>query len=245
MRSLRAITTTLLALTLAVAACGDDAAETTDIETTSAPAGTAAPVPPATQAAEPSGSDALESALARYANTPLRTTYLIGEGDDREEIILAQDPTADPPIESITLPAAETKIVISGGTTILCDDSSSMCFELPGAGGTSLTTGLLGPFAGFLGLGAETVPGVETSQEPITVAGRDGICFSYEPPDALGADTDLIRQCIDGEFGFTLLMQASAADSDDVETVMELTDFGPPTPEDFATPYPVTSSPMP
>jgi hypothetical protein len=248
MRRRRTVLTLLLALSVVIAACGDDDAQTTATDSTGgtdAPTDTAAPATPTTQAAAPSGFGDLDSALARYENTPLRTTYLIGEGDDREEIIIAQDPTATPPIESITLPAADTKIIISEGTTTLCDGSSSMCFELPGAGGESLTTGLLGPFAGFLSLGVENIPGVETSQEPITVAGRDGICFSYEPPDAVGSDTDLIRQCVDGEFGFTLLMQASAADSDDIETVMELTEFVQPTPEDFAMPYPVTSSPTP
>jgi hypothetical protein len=178
--------------------------------------------------------------------TPLRTTYLIGEEGDTTEIVLAQDPTANPPVESISLPEDSTKIIISEGSTIVCDASSSTCFEIPGGGGDSLATGLLGPLSTtLLSAGPGGIASAETTQEPITVAGRDGTCFTYTPPASAEADTDLLRQCIDNELGFTLLMQASEVGDDTISTVMELIAFAEPTADDFTPPYPVTATPQP
>lgn len=238
----------LAALTLVIAACGDDdsttgttatATETTS-EATTAPADTTAPDATATDADD---SD-IQELLELYQSTPLRTTYLIGSGDSANEVILAQDPTATPPVESIVIPETNTTVIISGGMTVLCDGSAGQCFEVPGSGGESLITGMLGPISSTLtALDASGVSAVETSQEPVTIAGRDGICFTYEPPAATGVTTDFIRQCIDNELGFALLMETSESDSDEIETLLELLDFAEPTAADFETPFPVTASP--
>ena len=260
MRSTSRAVIVLLALALIAAACGDDDVATTSADTfsddtvapvtedtattvtedTAAPPTTSAP---ATTTEGVVGGPDVTELLALFQVTPLRTTYLLGEGDDQTEIVLAQDPTASPPIESIAIEEANAKIIISEEMTIFCDGSSNMCFEVPGASGDSLATGLLGPFASgvFLTAGpGGALAGAALTEEPITVAGRDGVCFTYEAP-GVEFETDFIRQCIDNELGFTLLLQSSDA-TDVVETVMELTDFARPTAEDFEPTGPVTPS---
>ena len=258
MRSITRATIAIAALTLVVAACGDDDEATvtstpvtndTATATDATTAATAAPAtssPTATSAGVAEDGSEVDDLLARYQMTPVRTTYLLGEGDDQTEIVVAQDPTADPPVESVTIVEAASKIIISEGVTIFCDGSSNMCFEVPGGGGESLATGLLGPFASgvFLTSGeAGVTPGMSVSEEPITVAGRDGVCFTYEAPTDFGSETDLVRQCIDNELGFTLLLQTSNAATDAIETVMELLEFSQPTAEDFEPTGPVTATP--
>ncbi len=255
MRSTTRAAILISTLALVVAACGDDDAVTTTTATTpdDTTASTTAPVTTIATATSTAttidvsgdGPD-VDDLLALYEATPLRTTYLFGEGDSQTEIVLAQDPTAEPPVESITIAEENSKIIISDGVTIFCDGSSNMCFEVPGGTGDSLATGLLGPFGGgvFLTAGRSgAVPGASVSEEPITVAGRDGVCFTYEAPAEFGSDTNLVRQCIDGELGFTLLLQAGDTATDAVETVMELIDFSQPTAEDFEPTGPVTPAP--
>jgi hypothetical protein len=53
------------------------------------------------------------------------------------------------------------------------------------------------------------------------------------PQAFTGADTEFVRQCIDSELGFTLLMETKDAGGATVERVMELIDFGQPLPSDF------------
>ncbi len=81
------------------------------------------------------------------------------------------------------------------------------------------------------------------TEEPITVAGRDGVCFTFAPPAGFEGESDLLRQCIDNELGFTLLLQTTDTTTDVVETVMELIDFSEPTAEDFEPTGPVTAQP--
>jgi len=252
MRSTSRTVVVIIALALAAGACGDDdAASTTDAitEDTVAPITedtATTTIAPTTTAATATSSESAEAGpdvgelLARYEMTPLRTTYLLGEGDDQTEIVLAQDPTANPPIESVTIIEADTKIIISEGTTILCEGSTNMCFEVPGAAGESLTTGLLGPFGSLLAMGRDGPLGAAITEEPITVAGRNGVCLTYVPPVGLEGEADQFRQCIDSELGFTLLLQVSATTPGAVETVMELIDFSQPTSEDFEPTGPVT-----
>ena len=76
----------------------------------------------------------------------------------------------------------------------------------------------------------------------MTIAGRSGICFTYEAPGGYGADITTLRQCIDDEFGFTLLLESSETGGP-IERVIELTAFADPTAEDFEPTGPVTASP--
>ena len=240
----------LVALVLAAAACSDDDATTTEATTATdgTTAATSAPPPSngtATSAGVVEGDASSEVAdlLALFEMTPLRTTYLLGTGDDQTELILAQDPTATPPIESIVIVEDGSKIIISEDGTIFCDGSGGGCFEIPGGAGDSLVDGFLGPFSSgvFLTSGADgLVPGSAVAEEPITVAGRRGVCFTYEAPAGFDSDTSVLRQCIDNEFGFTLLLESQGTAEEDIETVLELTDFAQPTAEDFEPTGPVT-----
>lgn len=239
----------VVALVLVGAACGDDdtgatttsaATDETTVATEDPP--TTSAVPPTTGADD--GDPDVGELLARYEMTPLRATYLFGEGDSQTEVVLAQDPTADPPVESITIVEVNSKIIISEGVTIFCDGSSNMCFEIPGAAGENLAAGLLGTAGSvFLAVESGAFAGVDVTEEPITVAGRDGVCFTFTSPTGFEGETDLVRQCIDNELGFTLLMQTTDTTTDVVETVMELIDFSQPTPEDFEPTGPITTQP--
>ena len=238
----------VIALALVAAACGDDDAATTTTTTVAPGTTTASTAAPATTATTTEGTDeedsgAIDELLALYEMTPVRVTYLIGEGDNQTEIVLSQDPTAEPPVESITIAEANSKIIITEGMTVFCDGASNMCFEVPGAGGESMMAGFLGPIGSIFATAESGGPlaDADITVEPTTVAGRDGVCFSYEPPPSLGVEYDLVRQCIDNEFGFTLLVQSSDTTDGTVETIMELIDFSQPTPEDFEPTGPVTA----
>jgi hypothetical protein len=50
----------------------------------------------------------------------------------------------------------------------------------------------------------------------------------------------MLRQCIDSEFGFTLLLESEASATGDIATVLELIDFAQPTADDFEPTGPVT-----
>lgn len=236
-----------LAFALVLAACGDDDGTTDTSPAPTAAASTestatGATAAASTTAASPTGGGTDFGDLqARYESTPLRLTYVSGEDTDQVEIVLAQDPTATPPVESITLVGEDTKIIITGDTTVLCD--SGACFEIPGATGEGLVAGLLGPFGALLALGPDGPLGASVGEEPITVAGRRGVCYTYTPPSEVGADTDLFRQCVDGDLGFTLLLQSSQTGSDELTTIMEVTDVSDPSPEDFEPTGPVTPTP--
>jgi len=249
MRSSSRALTVLVVLTLVAAACSDDDATTTAAAsaTDGTTAVTAAPrTSAATATSEASVKDdpssEVDDLLARFEMTPLRTTYLLGMGEDQIEIILAQDPAADPPIESIVIVEDGSKIIISEGTTIFCDGSGGGCFEVPGGAGDSLVDGFLGPFASgvFPTSGArDAIAASAITEEPITVAGRDGVCSTYEPPAGFDTDTTLLRQCVDNDLGFTLLLQSEGTTTNGFETELELIDFAPPTAEDFEPTGPV------
>jgi hypothetical protein len=253
MRSASRALIALIALALGAAACGDDDAATTTATTTgddttavtSAPPTTAV-TPTSAATAETDPSSNVSDLLARFEVTPLRATYLLGMGDDQTEIILAQDPTADPPIESIVIVEDGSKIIISEDVTIFCDGSGGGCFEVPGGAGDSIVDGFLGPFGSgvFLTSGADGfVPASAIAEEPITVAGRDGVCFTYDAPAGLDSETSMLRQCIDREFGFTLLLQSEGTTTEGIETELELIDFAQPTAQDFEPTGPVVAAP--
>jgi hypothetical protein len=69
------------------------------------------------------------------------------------------------------------------------------------------------------------------------------VCFTFTPPAGAGFDTELIHQCIDSELGFTLLLQSQDTGGTTESTVMELTAFGDPLPDDFTPSGPVTATP--
>jgi hypothetical protein len=239
MRSASRALIALIALALGAAACGDDDAATTTATTTSDDTTAVTSAPPttavtatSTATAETDPSSNVSDLLARFEVTPLRATYLLGMGEDLTEIILAQDPTADPPIESIVIVEDGSKIIISEDVTIFCDDS--------------IVDGFLGPFGSgvFLTSGADGfVPASAIAEEPITVAGRDGVCFTYDAPAGLDSETSMLRQCIDREFGFTLLLQSEGTTTEGIETELELIDFAQPTAQDFEPTGPVVAAP--
>jgi len=242
MRSASRALIALVALVLVTAACSDDDT-TTNVTTATDETAAATSAPPtsngtatSTAAVESDSSSEVADLLARFEITPLRTTYLLGTGDDQTGLILAQDPTATPPIESIVIVEDGSKIIISDDGTIFCDGSSGGCFEIPGGAGDSLVDGFLGPFANGVFLTSDAdgvIPGSLVAEEPITVAGRGGICFTYEAPADFESDISMLRQCIDSEFGFTLLLESEAFATGDIATVLELIDFAQPTAEDF------------
>lgn len=234
----------LAVLVLIVAACGDDDTSPTTTapdETTTTVAATSTTAAPTTTEAP---GDAIGSLLATFEMTPLRTTYLFGEGSDQTEVTLSQDPTQDPPVEAVLVPGADAKLITIGDETVFCDTRANQCFSVPGAAGGGFSEGLLGPFAGglFMAGQLDSIPGATMTEETVEVAGRSGICFTFTPPDAAGFDTELIRQCIDAELGFTLLLQSQPAGGD-LETVMELIEFGEPLDDDFIPTGPVTATP--
>ncbi len=253
----------IVALALFVAACGDnDGASTStavpapdDATSSTAAAATSAAASSSTSTATPPSTSsnvegelnigALDDLLALYEITPLRITYTFGEGDERTDVVLAQDPTADPSVKSITILAVDTKIIISEDATILCDGMSSLCFELPNAASDSLTSSFLGPAidAVLTAAASGTFEGIEITQEAVIVAGREGVCFTITPPAGFSADIDLVRQCIDNELGFLLLLEARNTITGDVSVVMELINFAQPTAEDFDPTGPVTTTP--
>jgi hypothetical protein len=231
-----------LVVALVVPACGDDTTtettlpdSTTTTAVTTTTAATAAPTP---------GGD-LQLLLDEYERTPLRVTYLFGDGSESTTLILSQDPTADPPVEAVILPEADSKLITIGDESIFCDTAANQCFSVPGGGGAGFSANLLGPFAGglFLAADLETVPGAEVTTETAEVAGRASLCFTFEPPANAGFDTDLVRQCLDAELGFTLIVEAREAGSNTLETIMELIDFGEPLEDDFTPTGPVADSP--
>lgn len=243
----------LMALVLVFAACADDDAEST---TTTVADGTTSTTATTTtgdmdETTTTSGDiddgddmDETSELLERYEETPLRTTYIFFQGSTESEVTLSQDPTADPPVEAVIIPEANAKLITMGDDSIFCDTSSNQCFEVPGVG-EGFSAALLGPFAGGLFIAAELeqIPGATMTEETVTVAGRDGTCFTFEAPAQMEGDTEFLRQCIDAELGFTLLIEARESDSDVVEPIMELIEFGDPRPEDFEPSGPVTATP--
>jgi len=244
---MRRLITIIAASTLVLAACGDDTAATTAATTTS-PA-TTTPGATTTDAATittsgtvGTGSDQIQALLDLYAMTRLRTTYLFGEGDSQQTVILSQDPTADPPVSAVLLESG--RIITTPDQTIFCDTAGTGCFAMPDTGGASVLDGLLGPvIGGFLvTAGLTEVPGASIVEMPSVIAGRDGICFQFTPPSGAGFDTASLTQCIDSRLGFTLYVENTPTGGNP-ERLLELVEFGDPLPDDFTPTGPVAPTP--
>jgi hypothetical protein len=227
-----------IAVALVVGACNDGGTTTTAAPTTSAPTTTtAAPTtsaaPSTTAAATPE--DDLAALLRRHETTALRTTYVFSVGGEETNVVLAQDPGADPPLRAVIIPAADAKLITIGDESIFCDTQSNQCFAVPGDAGAGASAGLLGPFASglFLAADLDAALDVERSGDLAGVAGRSGICFTFSAPANTGFDSGIVRQCIDTELGFTLLIQIRRDGSTESETIMELIEFGEPRDDDF------------
>lgn len=257
---MRRTTILLITLTLVVAACGDDAsilfgdAENTVATTAGGDSGTTPTTTTGTQetappASLPGGStDDIEELLDRYQAAPLRLVYRFGEGADEEIITIAQDPTRNPPVSSTLIgPGGEDGMFLTiGDTTIICGPPGEECIEMPG--GIDMGQAMLGPMmSGLLLTGDITsTPGFNVQQDRQTIAGRTGLCFTFSPQAFVAdADVESVSQCIDAELGFTLKIETLAAGGSTVENVMELLEFGQPTPADFEPHGPVTAIPVP
>lgn len=185
----------------------------------------------------------VDELLALYRETPIRTTYLMG--DDQEEMTFSQDPTQDPPVSAVLFEGG--RFITSGDTVIICsgEGEGSQCFEMPATEGVDMATAMLGPFATLawsLQSSADT-PGYEVEAEQVTIAGRSGVCFTYRPDAITGGETEFVRQCIDSELGFALLLEVKETGADEVERVMELVAAGDPAPDDFEPTGPVMPLP--
>lgn len=188
----------------------------------------------------------IEALLERYRSETLRVTYLFGEGADAQTVTLSQDPTQSPPVTAMIMyegpepeSPEEARLLTIGDRTLICGPpgAGNTCIETPPTpgGGSSIAEGLLGPLvSGFLlATGLTDTPGFSVDQGSATIAGREGICFTYAPTAYVEADVVFVRQCVDSQMGFTLLIEAKDADGDTVERIMELIDFGQPQPGDF------------
>ena len=144
---------------------------------------------------------------------------------------------------SYTFMSDGTKIIQTGEEMVICDPAS--CFAMPAVGGEAMMMGFLGPFAlgvmqtGVLG---ET-PGFDVETEAVTIAGRAGICVTYIPSAAIDPDVEGVRQCVDNEFGFTLLLESTDRGASVAERAMLLIEFDRPRPEDFEPTGPVADMP--
>lgn len=233
-----------LVLALVATACGDDDTTETTIPDESTTT-TAAPTTTATTTPAPTPGGDLAELLESYETIALRTTYAFSDSGEETVVIISQDPTADPPLEAVIIPAANTQLIRIGDESIFCDTTADQCFALPAGAGAGFSEGMLGPFVGglFLAAGLDQIPGAVIAEETTEIAGRDGICFTFNPPPNAGFGTELIRQCVDAELGFTLLIQAQETGSDTLETIMELIEFGAPLEEDFIPTGPVADAP--
>lgn len=246
MRRMRPALLLVVALALFAAACSDDDATTSSSSpssTSPSTTTTATTSAPSTTSAS-GGGDEISALIRLFETTALRTTYLFGEGTDQTEVTLSQDPTADPPLGAVLVPEADFKLITIGEETIFCDTVANTCFEVAGATGPGLSAGLLGPFAGglFMAGQLDAIPGASVTGDRVEIAGRSGICFSFRPPESAGFDTEEVKQCIDSELGFTLLLETQESMDGEAETIMILTEFGDPLPEDFEPTGPVTPS---
>jgi hypothetical protein len=257
----------LTAVALFAAACGGDGGSLLGPGTTAAdapatsvalerpgdttePTGVAPPgTDPGTQPTMPGAGDGaeapeIEALLEVYQTEPLRLTYLVDDGD--QIITLSQDPTQDPPVWAMLegIDGADGKFVTIGDLGLVCEPGGG-CIEIPGGG---MGAFMMGPalFGLMMAEGMMGDLGLSVEQGTQTVAGRGGVCFTFRP-GALYADEDveLIRQCIDSEFGFILIIEVREAGETEVETVMELIEFGRPRPEDFEPSGPVMTMPSP
>ena len=234
---------------LVIAACGDDSGGTAASSSTAAGGSTTAArdgttvagdttAPPTTT---PGSSSDIEELLGRYRRVPLRTTYLSGEGDARTEMTFSQDPTADPPVSAMI--SAEGKAIFLADSMIFCsaEGEGAQCFEMPAEGGSGLLDAMFSPWA-MLAMTAgdpTATTGFDVETDQFTIAGRSGICFTFRPDIAIAGETEFVRQCVDGELGFTLLLEVKEVGAAAVERVMELIAVGEPEEGDFEPTGPV------
>lgn len=258
-------------ITLVAAACGDD--DSTDT-TGTAPAGTAASSTTTTTGAgdaetttstsgttlttqvDPTvaGGDAdtaeILALLDAFAVSDVRTTYRVGATGEEFELILSQRPTAEPPVSATIIEAQDTRIITFEDRTIFCSAGTG-CIELATGGGEDapgldVVRGAFGPLLASV-VTADDVqsnPGIEFTTDFDEIAGRRGLCFSFDVPPDPTADVQSIRQCIDAELGFVLLMETTNLAGVE-QRVMELLEFGEPRDEDFEPTGPVTTLPQP
>ncbi|MCJ7725143.1 MAG: hypothetical protein MUP76_01955 [Acidimicrobiia bacterium] len=257
---MRRIAILLTVLALLATACGDDTGSVLDSATTTAAgsATTNAGAAPSTSATDTgtqttqagsadSGSD-VQTALAAYETAAFRAVYRFGQGDDEQIITISQDPNLDPPV-SVTLigpDGDEGRFLTIGDRTLICGPPGDECIEFPAGMGMDMGQALLGPvLSGFLLTeNLESTPGFTVEEGTATIAGRSGLCFTFTPSAfATGADVAFIRQCVDSQLGFILLIESMEDGAAGVETLMELLEFGLPTPADFQPSGPVTTMP--
>ena len=248
---------TAVVLVVLAAACGDDSGSPFASSTTAGGASTTGGGEGTTAAGETTttgggatigpggGAGDVEELLARFREVPLRTTYLVGSGSDRQEMTFSQDPTQDPPVSAVVF--TDGKMLTVGDRYIVCsgEGAGSQCFEMPATEGVDMASTMLGPFAALAWSlqGSADLPGYEVETEQVTIGGRTGVCFTYRPAAVTGSTTEFVRQCIDSELGFALLLEVKEAGSDEVERVMELVSAGDPEPGDFEPTGPLTTLP--
>jgi hypothetical protein len=260
---MRRIAILLAALAVVVAACGDDDGSVLGAETT-APTATSASEggttaggaettmegeeSPTTMGEAGSAGGSVQAALDAYQNATFRAVYRFGAGADEQIITLVQDPSQDPPVSATLIgqDGEEGRFLTIGDQSLMCGPPGEDCIEFPGDTGMNMGQALFGPMlTSLLTLeNVESTPGFTVEQNPTTVAGRTGVCFTFSPTAlAVGADIEFIRQCIDSELGFILLFEGLETGGDAVETIMELLEFGLPQPGDFEPTGPVTTMP--
>lgn len=241
----------LAAIVLAAAACGDDdGVNLLDAASTEATAETPSSPAEGDTTSAPGGgvSPEIQVLLDRFDRTPLRTVYRFDEPPGGQIVTLSQDPSRSQSATLLGPDGTEGKIITTGDLTIVCSPAgeAAQCFEAPAGAGLDATGGLFSPLiAGFLLTeGITEAPGFSVEQQGATIAGRSGVCFTYTPRPFIEADLEFVRQCIDAELGFTLLIQGRDSGSDTVQTFMELVEFGQPRPGDFEPTGPVTELPQ-
>jgi len=255
---MRRIPAILLSLLLVAAACGDDdgslfsedspptteaAGDDGATPSTTAPRDETTTSSPAGNGGDGASGDDIEALLEEYRSTPLRLVYRLDGVGGGEIMILAQDPTRTPPVSSFSSPDENSRVIQRGDEMTICDDEA--CFSVPGAGGEQMLMGMFGTamVGALMTGGIGDVPGLDVDTGTETIAGRTGLCFTYNPSQSFDPTVEFARQCVDAELGFTLLVESRERGSDQVETVMELLEFGRPTDEDFEPTGPVTGMP--
>jgi hypothetical protein len=229
------VTTAATALVILAAACGGSGSPF-ESSTSAGDAGTGSVATTSQGAAGSLPGDAgeIQALLDRFRDTPLRLTYRVGEEPDRQEITLSQDPTADPPASAVIF--QDGKWITLGDRSILCGGGAgSQCFEMEASGGFDMASAMINPYA-MLALSLEGItdtPGFEVDTSGTTLAGRTGVCFTFSPRAILGSDVDSVRDCIDDQLGFTLLLEVTPAGSATATRQMELQSVGQPQPGDF------------
>jgi hypothetical protein len=202
--------------------------------------------PTTTEPDPPVGSEEVAALIEEYQRVPLRVTYLVGEGPAEQTVTLAQDPQQVPPVSAVIMysgPESESpeqgRVITIGERTIVCGPPGpgNTCFEATDTseGGVGVAAAALGPLFSMLLVMADLteIPGLTVEENPVTIAGRQGVCFTYAAGRFVGAGAATVRHCLDAELGFTLRIHAEDADGATLQKVMELIDFAQPRPEDF------------